>query len=200
MRATGVVSSAKLDFDGSLDELKALDDSSIFDVLDYRLLHTAIYRNDVEMTRWLLEKNCYTTKYAHEYASKNGNLEIIKLLIKHRQMYDYYAVAYSVDHMECFKFYFNHYIHQYTSGQHTWHANAFWYNSWPCLKLEEIDLDDPVWRQLCTLQMNFKKYPGLQAKVEDKKVQLAELQCLTRKLLRDYLPLDIIEYCINPFF
>ncbi len=100
MRATGWISSEIANFDGTLDDLKNLyytdrdrnlecsqththdpknsfhealyDKNTEKSVLHYSYLHNAIHKNDIEMTKWLLEQDCLTTKYAHEYAAKNG--------------------------------------------------------------------------------------------------------------------------------
>jgi hypothetical protein len=203
MRATGCITNVITIFSGSLDELKQLQSSTY---LDYTYLHMAIDRNDIEMTKWLLQNNCPTTKYTHEYAARNGNLEIIKLLIQYEQYYSYYAVSYSsYKHIECFKYYFEHYC-TYRSNKTESESSEeierskmqeFW-NEEYALNVDAFDLDDPTWRKLFTISL--RKYPKLQEKVNMKKKQIEELKGASIKCLGNYLPLDIIQYCIHPYF
>jgi len=64
--------------------------------------------------------------------------------------------------------------------------------------IDKIDLDDPVWRRLFNLDLN--KYPELECKVEDKKQEIEKMKEASKKVLQNILPVDIIKYCIHPFF
>ncbi len=61
-----------------------------------------------------------------------------------------------------------------------------------------MDLDDPVWRRLFTLDLS--KYPELQSKVNAKKQEIEKMKEASQKVLQNTLPMDIIKYCIQPFF
>lgn len=204
MRATGLISNTISNFSGSLDELKQLD-PSIY--LDSSYLHMAIDRNDVEMVKWLLQKNCLTTKFAHEYAAKNGNLEIIKLLIEYGQYYSYYAIAYSSKYIDCFKYYFEHYCTNNTNDvdvdkekvkvYERKRIQEFW-NEEYVINEELFDLDDPVWRKL--FNFNLRNYTKLQEKIDIKKKQIEDCKVSSMKLLKTYIPIDVIQYCLYPYF
>ncbi len=76
------------------------------------------------------------------------------------------------------------------------------YNSWNQFNLpyfvEELNLDDPVWRKL--LHIDLSTYPLLQSKVEKKRKEIEKLKEDSKITLEIIFPSDIIKYCIYPFF
>ena len=216
MRATGWISSEIANFDGTLDDLKNVYQSqthahdpknsfheALYDknteksVLHYSYLHNAIHKNDIEMTKWLLEQDCLTTKYAHEYAARNGNLEIIKLLIAHGQRdYGYYATAYACEHFECFKYYFENYISQNKTDTEESRAQEFWDQKVPIFLKDQhnLDLDDPLWRKL--LKVNVKHFPIIKQKVIEKKLELEQYLRVCNEVLSKYVLKDIAMHCV----
>ncbi len=237
MRATGWISSEIANFDGTLDDLKNLYQSqthahdpknsfheALYDknteksLLHYSYLHNAIHKNDIEMTKWLLEQGCLTTKYAHEYAAKNGNLEIIKMLIAHGQRdYGYYATAYSCEHFECFKYYFENYItvrestrsvsgrssdlecSQNKTDTEESRAQEFWDQKFPVFQKDQhnLDLDDPLWRKL--LKVNLKRFPIIKQKVIEKKLELDQYLRVCNEVLSKYVLKDIAMHCVYTY-
>jgi hypothetical protein len=208
---TGWICSKCEDFNGTLDDLKQLhaqqtrttsepatslhgllySPETDSGVLNYTYIHNAIYRNDTSMTKWLLEQGCQTTKFCHEYAAKNGNLEIIKLLFEHGQTYyNYYTITYSSKHIECFKYYFDRYT-MYRKPEYTAleRAQEFWNEEYHELNQNEVDLDDPVWRIL--LDINTPKYPVLTQRILEKKQELDVCIKICSDTLTKYLYKDL---------
>lgn len=74
------------------------------------------------------------------------------------------------------------------------------YSECPLIKefIYFIDLDDQLWRRLFTIDLS--KYPELQDKVNSKRKEIEELKHVTKDVLENILPSDIIIYCIYPLF
>jgi hypothetical protein len=64
--------------------------------------------------------------------------------------------------------------------------------------INNIDLDDPIWRRLFTLDLN--KYPELETKVEFKKKEIKNMKEISEQILKNTLPIDVIKYCIHTYF
>jgi hypothetical protein len=93
-------------------------------------------------------------------------------------------------HLECFKYCFE--INN--DPQHFWkNINYELYAI-----IDKIDLDDPVWRRLFTLDLC--TYPQLQSKVNAKKQEIEEIKAASKDALQNTLPMDVIKYCLQPFF
>jgi hypothetical protein len=64
--------------------------------------------------------------------------------------------------------------------------------------IDQIDLDDPEWRRLFSFDLS--KNPDLEIKVEQKKQEIERMKIDSKEILQNILSLDIIKYCIYPFF
>jgi hypothetical protein len=58
-----------------------------------------------------------------------------------------------------------------------------------------IDLDDPVWRRLFTIDLS--KHPELKVKVENKKKEIEDMKQVSKASLENKLPLDVIKFCLH---
>jgi imidazoleglycerol phosphate dehydratase HisB len=61
-----------------------------------------------------------------------------------------------------------------------------------------IDIDDPVWRRLFTIDLS--KHPELKVKVENKKKEIEDMKQVSKASLENKLPLDIIKFILQPYF
>jgi hypothetical protein len=92
-------------------------------------------------------------------------------------------------HLECFKYSFE----RWNDHQEFWNIE---YNLTKII--DEINLDDPVWRRLFTIDLS--KHPNLQEKVESKKKEIEKLKEASKEVLESILPMDVIKYCIHTYF
>ncbi len=145
-------------------------------------------------------------RYAHEngcpwwdeeitlVAAKNGHLDCLRYLHENGCPLDektaYYAARNGHGHFQCFKYCFQ-----------TWNDDpqTFWNTEYDLIKIiHQIDLDDPVWRRLFTI--NLSKNPRLQDKVEMKKKEIETLKMLSIELLENKIPKDVLKYCLYSYF
>jgi hypothetical protein len=141
-------------------------------------------------------------KYAHENycpwdedtpyrAAMGGHLDCLQYVYENGCEWDILTpkVAAENGNIECFKYCFERWDENY---------QTFWNIRYDLDKIiDKIDLDDQVWKKLFNidLRMNY----DLQTKVEKKIKEIEEMKKVSKEVLEDILPLDIIEYCIYPF-
>ena len=182
------------------------------------------HENGCEWNRWIpanasLNGHLDCLKYAHENgcewdnyttsnATLNDHLDCLKYAHENGCEWNENTPIYAAknNNLNCFKYCFEN----WSSDQEFWNINPDGIfptrptiemledNYQDIYKNDKINLDDPVWRRL--LKLNLKNYPELANKIEVKKETLRIEKEETMKSLINYLPKDIIEYCIYEFF
>ena len=75
----------------------------------------------------------------------------------------------------------------------------FWKYEYDLVKIiDKINLDYPVWRRLFSIDLS--KNPQLKRKVESKKKEIEDMKQVSKEALQNKLALDIIKYCIQPYY
>jgi len=158
---------------------------------------------DIEVTECAaLNGHLECLRYAHEqgykwnytiplYAAKNGHLDCLKYAHENGCTWDKITPSFAAynGHLECFKYCFQVWDDQ----------QIFWNHEHDLSKImDKIDLDDPLWRKLFNLNLGVN--PQLQSKVNAKKQEILEMKEASKDALQNTLPLDIIKYCLQPFF
>lgn len=158
-------------------------------------LDKAAFYGDLEAIKYLYQINyflCWRSTYA---ASKRGHLNCLKYLHENGCKIDFYSAisACKNGHIETFKYCFQ----VWEDPQDFWKERKFQTIDLSKI-IDQIDLDDPVWRKC--LSLNLDKYPILQKKVEDKKIDLEiRKQTLYTILHQTCLSTDIIQHIILSF-
>ena len=123
-------------------------------------------------------------------AAYKGSLEIVKYAHENGCPWDTETPIYAVEngHINIVKYCFN----EWSSQQDFLSISNFE------KIIGQIDLDDPVWRKLFSLDLS--KYPSLKDRVEKKQEELRKIKDALLSVLIDILPSDIIKYCIYHMF
>ncbi len=174
---------------GDLNELKKMHLAGCY--WDKWTCSAAADNGHLECLRYAFENGCQWDADTTSYAAYNGHLECLKYAYENGCTWfsgvPKFAASNGHGHLECFKYCFE----KWNSAQDFWNIN------FDLSKIiDKIDLNDPVWRRLFTLDLS--EHPELQTKVKDKKIEIEEMKELTKEGLEDILPLDIIQYCIHP--
>lgn len=148
---------------------------------------------------YAIENGCHWNKRTLLVAAKYGNLDCLRYAFENTEGdYDNRIPFYACKNgqLDCFKYCFE-----------VWcNPQAFWDYDYQNLTkiIDQIDLDDPVWRRLFNLDLN--KFPELQSKVVAKKEENEKIQkILTDELVDNVkgpiglLPTDVINDYIFPY-
>ncbi len=174
---------------GDLEEIKRMHLAGY--PWDWRTIAHAAGNGHLECLKYAYENKCSYINWALVYASENGHLECLKYLYEKENDWNNWTPVYAAKngHLDCFKYCFERWNDPQT----------FWNNTYELDKIiEQIDLDEKIWRTLFTLDLS--KCSLLKDKVESKKREIEEKKKICKEVLEDILPLDIIKYCIYPFF
>lgn len=158
--------------------------------IDKRTSYYAVKNGHIDCLKYIFENNLEYDSFTTAWAASNGHLNCLQYAHSNGCKLDYVAPVWAADYsnLECFKYCF-----QYcTNPQIFWNINFELENI-----IEKIDLDDPIWRKLFTINLN--KYPTLETKVNKKKKEINDLQNELSNCLKYFLCNDIILYCIDPF-
>jgi hypothetical protein len=175
---------------GDLDTLKRMH------LAGYRWsLMTPAYaaaRNRLDCLKYAHSQGCEWNEWTPLYAGSRGNLECLRYAIENDCPWNEETPrnVTSGGHFECFKYCFE----KWSDPQTFWNID---FESGLSNMIEQIDLDDLVWRRLFNLDLN--KYPDLQSKVEAKKKEIEDVKSGTKESLENSLAMDIIQYCLHPF-
>ena len=145
----------------------------------------------LECLKYLNENGCPWNIYTPSLAAEKGHLECLKYAHENGCSWDLRTPRFAAEngHLECFKYCFQVWDDQ----------QKFWSINFDLSKIvNNIDLDDPVWRKL--IKLDLSKHPTLESKVEDKKKKIEEIKAASKEALQNELPLDIIKYCLQPYF
>jgi hypothetical protein len=201
---------------GDLNELKKMHEAGFEWDLYTPALATA--NGHLECLKYVHENGCEWNLYSTAYAAEKGYLQCLKYAHENGCEWNLYIPAFASknDHLECLK-----YAHENgcqwnedtpTYGARFGHVKCFkycfemwndpqefWKYEYDLVKIiDKIDLDDPVWRRLFSLDL--KKYPQLESKVESKKKELEEIKQASKEALLNILPTDIIKFILQPYF
>ncbi len=149
--------------------------------------------------RYVRENDCPLDERTALSASQSGELDCLQYAFeKTGGNYDQRipSIAARNDQIDCFKYCFDVWYDPHVFCNEN-------YQNFTIL-IEQIDLDDPVWRRLFLL--NLSNQPELQTRVEAKKEEIKNLQKLLTEELVDnvigpigILPLDVITSCVFPY-
>ncbi len=148
----------------------------------------AAFYGDLEAIKYLHSQNyfwCYRTTYI---AAERGHLESLQYLYENRCKIDVNAPKCAAKNgkINTFKYCFQ----IWKSPQEFWNCKFDL-----SLIIDQIDLDDHIWRQL--LNLDLTRYPELESKVENKKIEIQEMK---NKLLNlSSIPKDIIKYYVYEY-
>ena len=174
---------------GHLDCLKYAHENGC--VWDIDTTINSAYFGQVKCLKYAIEKGCPYDDSLPLYAARNGHLECLKCLHENgfKLIECTSTIAADNGHLECFKYCFEVWDDQ----------QKFWNHEYDLSKImDKIDLDDPVWRRLFTIDLS--KYPQLQSKVNAKKQEIEEMKEASKDALQNTLPMDVIKYCLQPYF
>ena len=174
---------------GDLNELKNMHENGCeWDILTPAW---AASNGHLECLKYAHENGCPWDNYTTENAAFNGHLECLKYAHENGCPWDrmtpYYAAKYG--HLECFKYCFEEWNNPQEFWNHDYNLTQIIY---------KIDLDHPVWRRLFNLDLS-NNY-ALKEYVEDKKKEIEEIKEASKDALQNRLPMDVIKYCLQPFF
>jgi hypothetical protein len=141
-------------------------------------------------------------KYAHENgcpwaestasaAALGGQLECLKYAHNNGCDWDVWTLVCAAEngHFECFKYCFEMWNEPQDFLKYDYHLSKI---------IDKIDLDDPLWRRLFSVDLS--KHPRLQSKVNAKKQEIEKMKEASKDALQNKLPLDVIKYCLQPYF
>ena len=183
-------SCAKAAYNGDLEELKKMHKAG------YKWsIMTPAYAaatGHLDCLRYAHTNGCPWDEWTPEYAGVRGQLDCLRYAIENDCPFDKKTPinAEEKGELECFKYCFE----KWSDPQAFWNID---FNYGLTKIIDQIDLDDLVWRKLFDLDL--KKYPELQSKVEIKKKEIETLKCGTKEVLENSLAMDVIQYCIYPF-
>ena len=200
---------------GHLDCLKyAVDNGCPLD--DNEPLERAASKGFIHTLRYAFEKGCKWTKGStllsncikHEDFKSQDTLapaslkdkhffDCLKFAVENGCTDNYELAVFKADQIkdiEKFKYLFD----KYKDKQQFWRKS----NPFAPVKLhllDKIDLDNPVWRQLFSLDLS--DYPLLEAKVNSKKEEINRIQQTAIDIFEHTkIPKDIVKYCLFPYF
>ena len=153
--------------------------------------YTALY-GYLECLKYMFENGGKWDKYTPQFAAKGGHLDCLSFSIENGCEWDESTikVAAKYGHLECFKYCFQHWSN----------PQSFWEIKFNLSNLiDKIDLDDIWWRKNI-FHLNLSVHPTLESKVEDKKKEIEGMKQASKDVLQNKLPLDVIKYCLQPYF
>jgi hypothetical protein len=145
----------------------------------------------LECLKYEHENGCLWDWKTTAYAAKNGHLECLRYAHENGCELNEWTPTYAAQngHLECFKYCFE----RWNEPQEFWNFN------FDLSKIiNKIDIDDPVWRRLFTIDLS--KHPELKVKVENKKKEIEDMKQVSKASLENKLPLDIIKFILQPYF
>jgi hypothetical protein len=118
-------------------------------------------------------------------AAENGHLDCLQYAHENGCILGVWSAPCAAEngHIECFKYCFQ----KWWDNQHFWKIEYDLSNI-----IDKIDLEDPVWSSLFTLDLT--NNPLLKNKIVEK------LKMLSIEILENKIPKDVLIYCLNPFF
>ncbi len=160
---------------------------------DWTVISDAAWNGHLDCLKYAYENGCEWYIYSDllRLVASHGYLECLRYL---------HEIGYKLDsedipvfaalngHLECFKYCFQF----WDDSQKFWKSYRYYDIT------DKIDLDDPVWRRLFTLDLSY--YPTLQTKVENKKKEIEELKKISIELLENKIPKDVLKHCLYPYF
>ena len=152
----------------------------------------AAARNRLDCLKYVHSQGCPWNEWTPLYAGSRGNLDCLRYAIENGCPWNEETPRSVVEngHFECFRYCFE----KWSDLQTFWNID---FESGLTKIIDQIDLDDLVWRRLFNLDLS--KYPDLQSKVEAKKKEIETLKSGTKEVLENSLAMDVIKYCIHPF-
>ena len=175
---------------GDLDELKNMHENGCeWDV--WTPAYAAV-NGHLDCLRYAHENGCEWDYRTPMHAAKNGHLECLKYAHENGCPWDGRLTTANADlngQLECFKCCF----------EMSKDPQEFWKHEYSLVKIiDKIDLDDPMWRKLFALDLS--KHPKIQSKVNAKKQEIEEMKEASKDALQNTLPMDVIKYCLQPYF
>ncbi len=178
-------------YNGDLEELKRMHQAGS----RWSIMTTAYAaaNGHLECLKYAFESGCPWNEFTTEYAGSRGYLECLCYAIENGCPIDISTPMYIVESgkFKCFKYCFE----KWNDPQAFWNID-FNYDYGLLKMVEQIDLDDLVWRRLFDLDLN--KCPELHLKVEAKKKEIETLKSGTKDILENILAMDVIKYCLHP--
>ncbi len=161
-----------------------------YDFIDFFYLLIAD-RGLLELIKYLYELNYKPYKHFTSSVCSYGQIDILKYAYSIDAEFTNYTVINSsyYGRLECFLFCFEIWMDK----------QAFFNIEFDETKIiDKIDLDLPIWRRdLIDINLDLSKHTLLQDTVNNKLTELKKYRELSIEVLQNYLPLDIIKYCIN---
>ncbi len=150
-------------------------------------------RGLLELVKYLYNLNYIPDKYFTGSVCSYNQLDILKYAYSINLPFVDYAIKHSASpgHINCFIFCFE-----------IWQDKQAFFNvDFDETKIiDKIDLDLPIWRlNLIDINLDLSKHTKIHDKVNDKKAELKKYRELSIEVLQNYLPLDVIKYCINTY-
>ena len=151
----------------------------------------AAAKNHLDCLKYAHSQRCPWNEWTPLYAGSRGNLDCLRYAIENGCSWNEETPRSVVEngHFECFRYCFE----KWSDPQTFWNID---FESGLTKIIDQIDLDDLVWRKLFDLDL--KKYPDLQSKVEAKKKEIEEMTLQSKEVLENILAMDVIQYCIHP--
>jgi hypothetical protein len=161
---------------------------------DTKTTINAAFRGYLDCLKYAYNNGCPWDYKIQDSAALNGNITIFK-----------YSFQICNDPQEFWNYKYNldgttYSIHSYNEILRRYFDPNFKiinYNYDLTKIIDKIDLDDPLWRKLLTLNLNF--YPELQTKVQSKIKKLEELKLNIKEILSSTLSFDVIKFYIFPY-
>lgn len=174
---------------GDLEELKRMHLAG-FPINDPDLTFQAAGYGHLDCLQYAYENGCpMIDSWVTTTAAWLGSYDCLRYAYENGCPLDLHNITMQNCSVECLKQCFLLYENPQT----------FWNTDFYCSDLvDKIDLDDKVWRQLFTLDL--QKHPVLQEKVEMTKKEIQETKQIVELSLSNKLPTDVITYCIHPYF
>jgi len=184
-----VLTPAYAALNGHLDCLKFVHENGI--EWDMWTTVFAAENGHLECLKYAHENGCQWESNTPKRAAENGHFECLKYAHDNGCPWDYKTPlnAAIFGYFECFKYCFEEWNNPQEFWNHDYNLTQIIY---------KINLDDPVWRKLFTLDLS--KNPQLQNKVNAKKQEIETLKAASKDALQNTLPMDVIKYCLQPFF
>jgi hypothetical protein len=164
----------------------------------------AAQKGYLELLKYCHSNGCNLDASVAAIASYNGHLECLRYILENGCNLNDITVLYAFErgHTECLKYCFQMYknkkrfigVLKYPIPYNSQDKNVEDLRK----QIDKIDLDDPIWRELFNINLN--EHPYLKERVDSKKQLIQQIKNSTLNILETILPLDIIQYCIHPFF